>query len=459
MSPVSNQNNIKRNPPVKSVEGTKGQQKRGIIIFSTVAATAASALAIGSLMYIKKNRSTVYIRTLARDMTTALGEKVSVKQLKSVMLPDEVFASMRQMKRENYSPKGNLENGIFKIDLHSHSNYSDGVGSVQSLLEQAVEYGNKLHSITGEKFIFALSDHDEIAGTKEALIILAKNPKKYENIRFVPAAELSFVHLSEKTGNPTECSELLVHGINPFSKNLNRMIENLQRKRSNMIKDSLAELSAQITDVRFLPEEMNGFYLKTPNENFAYNLHWRVYNYAQVKQRVARIAKQRGENPETLYKNLMQEFKVNKNARTPSNFDKFLSENAIYTDVPKEDSVVGKICNKYFPHVDNGNITAAGENTFNDIITAVEKEKDVCLGLAHPYFLARNFNNPQQAIQNFIDESKGYLKTAEEYHQSYPAWIAAEEINKVNEIIRNMKLMPFGGQDNHSPNIIKNSYS
>jgi 3',5'-nucleoside bisphosphate phosphatase len=70
-----------------------------------------------------------------------------------------------------------LEQQTFnKIDLHCHSNYSDGGLTVASLFERATEQGIDL---------LALTDHDTTAGC-ESLLALAN-----EQISIVPAVEVS----------------------------------------------------------------------------------------------------------------------------------------------------------------------------------------------------------------------------------------------------------------------------
>ena len=46
-----------------------------------------------------------------------------------------------------------------KFDLHLHSNYSDGSATVKELVDTVVQSGIK---------IFALTDHDTVAGVNEA---------------------------------------------------------------------------------------------------------------------------------------------------------------------------------------------------------------------------------------------------------------------------------------------------
>lgn len=64
-----------------------------------------------------------------------------------------------------------------RINLHTHSNHSDGRTDVKTVLDLA--RGSKLD-------YFALSDHDTVAGLPEAFLLAAEY-----GVKIVPAAELS----------------------------------------------------------------------------------------------------------------------------------------------------------------------------------------------------------------------------------------------------------------------------
>ena len=158
-----------------------------------IAGGAALAVTASSILAYK-NYSNSYKIQLARDLSKELGQKITTKHLKSIMTNSELIKELSALTEQNYvASKTNIEKGIFLADLHSHTKYSDGEISVEKLLNQAAEYGNKLNKINGKKFIFAISDHDGIDGVKEALKLIVQDPKKYENIKFVPAAEMSFI--------------------------------------------------------------------------------------------------------------------------------------------------------------------------------------------------------------------------------------------------------------------------
>ena len=62
------------------------------------------------------------------------------------------------------------------IDLHIHSNYSDGSDSIQELLNQIIE---------AQLSVFALTDHDTAEGCIEMQKLVPTN------IRFIPGIELT----------------------------------------------------------------------------------------------------------------------------------------------------------------------------------------------------------------------------------------------------------------------------
>ena len=68
------------------------------------------------------------------------------------------------------------------IDLHVHSNYSDGTLSPTELVHLAIENGLAA---------FALTDHDTVDGVEEALAAAQKAKEEGHNLTIIPGAELS----------------------------------------------------------------------------------------------------------------------------------------------------------------------------------------------------------------------------------------------------------------------------
>jgi len=133
------------------------------------------------------------------------------------------------------------------IDLHTHSNASDGSFSPSGLVEEAAKRG-----ITA----IALTDHDSITGLKEASGAALK-----QGIRFIPGIELQIVW-NEETGGEFH---LLGLGINRPTQVFYEAVEELNRRREkrNMeiverlnqagIAVSYEEFKAEIKDMTNVP--------------------------------------------------------------------------------------------------------------------------------------------------------------------------------------------------------------
>jgi 3',5'-nucleoside bisphosphate phosphatase len=125
------------------------------------------------------------------------------------------------------------------IDLHTHSNVSDGDLSPEQLIKEAV--GQGLRAI-------ALTDHDTINGLESA-----KKAALGENIQFIPGIEIN-INWSGGKGvpgvGPGGEFHLLGLGINSPTGNFNSTINGLLRRRedrSRKILDKMHELSIDAT--------------------------------------------------------------------------------------------------------------------------------------------------------------------------------------------------------------------
>lgn len=446
----------------------------GVSAFGIYKATKGRGITELSALQKAKKMDFQYIKNLAEGINKTYNINIKPEQLSSVMGKNELLYTLKTMKAENFAAykeilneSGKVErifdydsfsNGIFKIDLHSHTNYSDGVGKVSEIMNNIVNYANSLKEKTGENFIFSITDHDSIGGTEEALRLIAGNPKKYRNLRFIPGVELSFAHKTDK--GDVQISELLAHCINPYSKSTIDLVETLKIKRKNMIDDMIGDLAKNMPEIRFSKQETKGFFIEPNRELFKYGLHWRIYNYAQVKQRMSGLAKQWGKDPEHIYYEIMPQWHIFREHKCPESFESFMQNRMV--DLTKTKSVNNKIteiCQKYFPHTENNRVLASGERTFEEITEALSKEEGAVLGFAHPAFFAKHFNNPEPIITEMVENSNGLLKTTEKYHQGYfiplqKGVISQELIDKTNKTIDKYNLLPLGGHDNHQKTVL-----
>jgi len=341
----------------------------------------------------------------------------------------------------------NIDNKVFRMDLHSHSNHSDGRGKVVEILDQVATYADEMYAKTKKKFVFALTDHDGVSGVKEADEIIKNNPEKYKNIEFVPGVELSFAFNSN---GQVKSGEMLAYFVDPDSKAMKILVEDLRQNRNNMIDKCIKNLGEG-----FSREDLDNYFLRKDGETFAYNLHYRLRNYAQIKNRVNKMAVERGENGSNLYKRLMDGYvfekgRVPKSYVAPDGFDKYLQRNGIKTDVPMIDDSINNLCEEFFPKIVDGKVVSDTENSFEKIIDILKDEENVVLGFAHPYFTAKQMTDYKKEFGELLKYADGKIQLSENYHQAYRTNIPKEEIDEVNQFLLDKNLIPIGGRDNHS---------
>lgn len=135
-----------------------------------------------------------------------------------------------------------LESGEFKANLHAHTNNSDGLGSIQNLLDNANEIAEK----NGE-FIIAITDHDTIEGCKEAVKIICKSPEQYKKLKVVLGLEISTFGISFKNQMQPVSIHLLVYGINPFDTKLNEFLNNKRDLKLQLADKTINALNQELS--------------------------------------------------------------------------------------------------------------------------------------------------------------------------------------------------------------------
>lgn len=156
---------------------------------------------------------------------------VTLKDLESIVGPDELKSLLKKFKPSDYelgkitpnsevSPAmfDNVKAGTYRVNLHAHTNYSDGYMSINDYLKQSVKYADKvakLHPDDGlPPYTSAITDHNNFDGVIEIIKKIAQNPKKYKNFKFVPGCEFMFYDKKGILKYPQ--FEAVVLGFNPF---------------------------------------------------------------------------------------------------------------------------------------------------------------------------------------------------------------------------------------------------
>ncbi|MBO6239942.1 MAG: PHP domain-containing protein [Butyrivibrio sp.] len=118
------------------------------------------------------------------------------------------------------------------IDLHTHSNCSDGTVSVKELIDYAHE--KNLAAI-------ALTDHDTVVGLDEAIEYTGKT---YSDIEFIPGIEFSTVN----EGKDVHVVGLYIDHHNPeFVKRLKAFADSRRERNEKMCKKLTEEAGLSIT--------------------------------------------------------------------------------------------------------------------------------------------------------------------------------------------------------------------
>lgn len=115
-----------------------------------------------------------------------------------------------------------------KIDLHTHSNASDGTDSPSELIENAIEAGIN---------VLALTDHDTVAGWREAEATLLDHSKG-SKLKLVLGAEIS---CQDRDGTSIHMLGLL------FDPNFQPLMQELEKTRENRL-TRMEKIVARLND-------------------------------------------------------------------------------------------------------------------------------------------------------------------------------------------------------------------
>lgn len=419
--------------------GNSAQKKSGMSPAGFILGGILSSVALYKITKPNVKVCTEYMKALAAGVSEMTGKIVNPLSLSCVMSKEEFIEQIVKLKKQHYlyTPE-NIKNFGFQADLHMHTNYTDGKISVKNLLKEISEYADNLYKRTGQKFVFSISDHDSVGAVKEALAIIAESPEKFRNVRFIPGVEMSFSHKAPKSSNPCEISEILAYGVNPFK--VDKYFDNLQARRNSTIDNMLAEIQKALPLTNFNKEELIKTYNLNPN-CYMMNSQWAVNHYAQTKHAITIQASRQGINPSKLYEDVMKNIDVkNRNVW-------YLKNNNVLDKDINETNVISNVRKKYEPHLVDNKVVLTNESSFENLIDLFQKDNNVVLAFAHPYFTAMKFHNPNKALNSFIYHSKGLIQVSEAYHQAYPKDVSLDKVNETNDYLK--KLINIGGSDNH----------
>ena len=224
---------------------------KNVLSLLFIASFIAGSVLIGRKLLANKT-SQFKPDTFHNDLALALkkeGISVLPEDLTSIVSPKQFSKLIQQFKPYHFNAGlqvsekkasaysldefyKNSINGNFRVSLHTHSNFSDGKASPELFLENAQKYADKVASMNKNDdlppFTIALTDHDSVGGCAEIIKLIAKNPQKYKNLKFVAGCEFSV-----RDGDLTH--DITGLALNPFDKELKRGLEYLAEQRVSTV--------------------------------------------------------------------------------------------------------------------------------------------------------------------------------------------------------------------------------
>lgn len=159
----------------------------------------------------------LYKKALQTGLKDTFGINCKIEDLSAVAGPHELKNIINKLKSFQYEVGEN-----FRANFHLHTRASDGRLTAKEFLEQSRDWANHI-SKSGQNnddglpaFSAAITDHDEIAATKEAIALITQEPDKYKNFKFVAGCEFLFHGYKE----PHPAFEAVGLGFNPFDSEL-----------------------------------------------------------------------------------------------------------------------------------------------------------------------------------------------------------------------------------------------
>ncbi len=229
-----------------------------------------------------------YIREIQIGIKEFSDKDISAENLEFIVTPEEFKEILPTLKFENFDVANANSNTdkIYCADLNAETNFGRSKTNIFALLDQVAQTADKYNKKTGKKFLFAITDIDRVAVNKHAIELMASNPEKYRNVRFVPSVKMSFTHKVPSEYGKAEfpVSEIAILGINPYSKKINESLDEIGKRRKKVSKEFILELKDKypLLDCSFKELLTNNkiFYIGTFNIP---NLYQKIIEYAEAK--------------------------------------------------------------------------------------------------------------------------------------------------------------------------------
>lgn len=358
------------------------------------------------------------------------------EDLKSVIGKNELNIILSKLSQENYLPGVGLENlnkGLLRANLHIHTAISDGRFKVQELLDNAVQYADRLaemqktHGKSPEPLLISITDHDSLEGTQQAVKLIASNPQKYQNIKFVPGIEICTRYDNEKLFSKPMQIELLGYGFNPFDEGLVKFVNSVRESNYKYVQEKFTEINSWGFGELFSLEDAKVKGKKHSHIKYGGSPGFidEVYKYVSAKF----------DEKETVEKGF---------------WDKVRNK---YENLFKD----------HFPDNKFQNIIPGSTPTADDVVKAV-KNAGGEISLAHPLYLNRKFlkddlvkleanrNFDEQGVFLFLKDLKNKGVDAIEANYKYK-FDASKDLQNISRSVEELGFYSTGGLDIHGKDI------
>lgn len=338
-----------------------------------------------------------------------------------------------------------LDNGQFKANLHVHTQYSDGEMTVKELLDFAEDL-----TIKTPDFLTAITDHDTIAGDKEAVNLI----KNYKHANICLGVEFSTIAINfPKQPKPLQV-HLLVYGIDPNDKKLDEYLINKREQKLKLAKETIAKLNTALPEYNFTIEEAakcHGMILKGEDE-VAHPL--KKYTSGKI------LLDYYFPNADFSYEKPIYKFKYMFKGQAPYHkiYKKVLE---LYTgeelpDIPDDiEQNIQKAREIYLKaHPSIGNMLEQF-SSFEDTVKFVTTLNSGVMSIAHPARTKAYFPDfYEHLFEHFKKAGGDKAMFYEGGYQSYEDTYYQEWQDKIDQTASKFGLLKTGGLDSHGKSLI-----
>lgn len=445
-----------------------------------------------------------YIKNLARNMGLKEGEEF---KLNSVMGKSQLKKLLDEFTAEDFSIKNDFEgarNMTFRVNLHNHTQFSDGKLSVADFLEQARKYADRIAANkpadNKPPFTIAITDHDTMEGCKEALKILSENPEKFKNLKVVLGSEISVSNNDSKILAKPLNFELVGYSQNPYDENLSKLLANIQKTRQENVEKFLTQINEKYPGYNLNLDEAKTFHANLRNMR-TNGVLYLAGDYSRFKialcEHIKKINEILPENveklsAEKLFPKFGEDFYYRMDAFGEKDINEYFSKHGL-RDYLTENGLITKENEKNFEKIFNLDLKEK-EKFINESVQkglpTIDDRKQYTLdpsdvfnastegfyGFAHPAIIDFPYDNISAARRAYCDQNsykynenlvfeifnslkqsgKEKFIASEINYQSYPSDADRNWIDFMkNSIADNetLKLKYTGGIDAHKPSI------